>query len=242
MMFLLTPPTGRDADREPLTGTLDVRDASHMVLTLRMPDGKEQIMGRNGDSAWSIGPRGVTRVDRTDRPWPVWIESPRYGLVVDMAEMLETGLLPDWNWKREETTNIEPGVERLVATRVKGRSGEPDRIDVQINTLTGRVKRMEIKWPEGGMPRMPRDGTDMRGDGEGDHRPPPMDGRRPPRGDGHGIQRGAPGRGPDGPGGGQGNVPMGPPGSIVIVPEPPVTFTDGWFTAEHHAPKATTQP
>jgi hypothetical protein len=156
--------------------------------------------------------------------------------------MLETGLLPDWNWKREETTNIEPGVERLVATRVKGRSGEPDRIDVQINTLTGRVKRMEIKWPEGGMPRMPRDGTDMRGDGEGDHRPPLMDGRRPPRGDGHGIQRGAPGRGPDGPGGGPGNVPMGPPGSIVIVPEPPVTFTDDWFTAEHHAPKAITQP
>ena len=275
MMFLLTPPTGRDADREPLTGTLDVRDASHMVLTLRMHDGKEQIMGRNGDSAWSIGPRGVTRVDRTDRPWPVWIESPRYGLVVDMAEMLETGLLPDWNWKREEAANVEPGVERLVATRTKGRSGEPDRIDVQINTLTGRVKRMEIKWPEGGMPRMPRDGTDMRGDGEGDHRPPPMDGRRPPRGDGDGMgsaeghrppprgdgegtppmdgrrpprndgegtQRGAPGRGPDGPGGGPGNVPMGPPGSIVIVPEPPVTFTDDWFTAEHHAPKATTQP
>ena len=275
MMFLLTPPAGREADSDPLTGTLDVRDASHMVLTLRMHDGKEQIMGRNGDSAWSIGPRGVTRVDRTDRPWPVWIESPRYGLVVDMAEMLETGLLPDWNWKREETTNVEPGIERLVATRTKGRSGEPNRIDVQINTLTGRVKRMELKWPEGGMPRTPRDGMDMRGDGEGDHRPPPMDGRRPPRGDGEGmgamdghrppprgdgegmgqmdgrrpphnegeaIPRGAPGRGPEGPGGGPGNVPMGPPGSIVIVPEPPVTFTDDWFTAEHHAPKATTQP
>lgn len=276
VMFLLTPPAGRDADREPLTGTLDVRDANHMVLTLRMPDGKEQILGRNGDSAWSIGPRGVTRVDRTDRPWPVWIESPRYGLVVDMAEMLETGLLPDWNWKREDAVKGEPGVEQLVATRIKGRSGEPNRIDVQINTLTGRVKRMEIKWPEGGMPRMPRDGMDMRGDGEGDHRPPPMDGRRaprgdvegmgamdghrppPPRGDGEGasqmdgrrpprndaegMQRGTPGRGPEGAGGGPGNVPMGPPGSIVIVPEPPVTFTDDWFTAEHHAPKATTQP
>ena len=126
-------------------------------------------MGRNGDSAWSIGPRGVTRVDRTDRPWPVWIESPRYGLVVDRAEMLETGLLPDWNWKREEAVQTEPGVERLVATRTKGRSGEPNSIDVQIDTLTGRVKRMEIKWPEGGMPRMPRDGMDMRGDGDGDH-------------------------------------------------------------------------
>ena len=69
-----------------------------------------------------------------------------------------------------------------------------------------------------------------------------MDGRRPPHNEGEAIPRGAPGRGPEGPGGGPGTVPMGPPGSIVIVPEPPVTFTDDWFTAEHHAPKATTQP
>ena len=78
-----------------------------------------------------------------------------------------------------------------------------------------------------------------RGDGEGMGQ---MDGRRPLRNDGEGMPRGTPGRGPVGAGGGPGNVPMGPPGSIVIVPEPPVTFTDDWFTAEHHAPKATTQP
>jgi hypothetical protein len=82
-------------------------------------------------------------------------------------------------------------------------------------------------------------GGKPRGDGEGMGQ---MDGRRPPHNEGEAMPRGTPGRGPVGAGGGPGNVPMGPPGSIVIVPEPPVTFTDDWFTAEHHAPKATTQP
>ena len=253
VMFLLTPPPAHAAERQPLTGTLDVRDASHMVLTLRTPDGAEHVVGRNGDSAWSIGSRGVTHVDRTDRPWPTWIESPRYGLLVDMAEMLETGLLPDWSWRRAEAPTQQPGVERLVATRGTSVAGEPDRIDVQIDTVTGRVKRMEITWPESGTPRMARDGSNPRG--AGDHRPPPMDGHRPPpRGDGGGMPPpdaprpprngavGAPARGADGPPGGPGAVPMGPPGSIVIVPEPPVTFTDDWFTAEHHAPRSTGQP
>jgi|GEM_PF-3136502 len=211
VMFLLTPP-GKDSDRPLLSGTLDVRDAKHIVLMLRMPHGAEEIRGRNGDTSWSIDPRGVVHTEPCDRPWPVWIQSPRGGLIVDMAEMLETGLQPGWQWSRNLESNLDPGTELLQATRAQGAPVEPNKISVMIDSLSGKVKRMEISWAEKHMPIIGADGQMRRG-GERGWR---EDGMPPPRG---------------------GVIPMGAPGSIVIVPEPAITFTADWFTAEHYAKK-----
>lgn len=219
VMFILNPPASH-ADRPSLTGTLDVRDARHMVLTLRMPDGREQIRGVNGDAAWLIDADGSARLEPGDHPWPVWIQSPRGGLLVDMAETIESGLAPGWAWSVSKAPNDEAGVEQLVATREQGPRAEPNRISATIDSMTGRVKRLEIGWPTGGVPA-PFEGREARGD-----RPPPppgdMQGHRPPMDAPPGVRGG----------------PMGAPGSMVIIPEPPVTFPDDWFSAARHGAKS----
>ncbi len=214
VMFILEPPN-EHADRPPLTGTLDIRDATHMVLTLRMPDGATEIRGQDGDTAWSISPDGEVHTHPADRPWPAWIMSPRDGLMVDMAEMLETGLLPGWSWSTEPSLESEPGTEHLSATRTDGPPREPNRIDLVIDSLKQRPKRMELSWPQRNtdQPRRPL----------GKHDGPPPHHQRP--------------EGPDGPGGPQKQVhdgigaPMGPPSRMTLLLEPPVQYTDDWFTA-----------
>ena len=233
VMFILNPPAAH-ADRPSLTGTLDVRDARHMVLTVRMPDGREEIHGVNGDSAWAIGPDGSPRVEPSDHPWPVWIRSPRGGLLVDIAETIESGLSPGWSWNVSKPASAEAGTEQLVATREQGPRAEPNRITTTIDSLTGRVKRLEIEWPKGGAPAP----FEQREERSGERPPPPdrVQCHRPPM-DARGGEdriRPSPPLGARGPGGG---APMGAPGSMVIMPEPPVTFPDDWFTAASHQAK-----
>jgi len=253
VMFILSPPSAHP-ERPALTGTLDLRDARHMVLTIRTPDGREQIHGVNGDEAWEIEADGSMHAEPSDHPWPVWIQSPRGGLLVDMAETIESGLAPGWAWSLSKSSSDEAGVEQLVATREKGPRAEPNRIVASIDAMSGRVKRLEIKWPEGGAPA-PFEGRPAPG---ADRPPPPgaMQGHRPPmdatRGEergpsgpppfGPGMHRGQrpgdPGQGPPpgarGPGGG---APMGAPGDMVIIPEPAITFPDDWFDAARHTGK-----
>lgn len=238
VMFVLHPPQVH-ANRPPLTGTLDVRDARHMVLTLRMPDGREEVRGVNGDAAWRIGPDGAHHSEPADHPWPVWIRSPRGGLIVDMADAIESGLVPGWTWSVTRGT----GEDHLLATRDGGPGGEPNRIEATIDTMTGRVRRVEIAWPQPAAPfepgshrpPPPPDGDMSRGDDRprpGDDLIPggldPADGQRPPP---H-APGGAPDHGPRPPRGPM--SPVGAPGGMVIVPEPPITFPADWFTAARH--------
>jgi hypothetical protein len=251
-MFVVSPPTVHQ-DRPPISGTIDVRDSSHMVLTLRTPDGREEIFGRDGDRCWSLVD-GQVREMPSGRPWPVWIQSPRGGLLVDLPEMIESGLLTGWNWTREPGKSGEPGTSRLVATRKPGPPAEPVRIEVVTN---GTIKRAEIGWAAaerraGGEPNpMPRQGASDRpgrgdrppprmDDSEGDRRPPPprMDGSEgdrppPPRADR------ADGNRPPPP---EANHVMhaGVPGSLVLIPEPAISFPAGWFSPERLVPKAAT--
>ena len=217
VMFLLNPPDFA-SDRPTLTGTLDVRDERHMVLTLRLPEGGEETHGIDGDRAWSIDRAGRVHDEPADHPWPVWIRSPRGGLLVDMAEAIESGLVPGWSWSVSRAEMGETGIDRLVATREQGPRAEPNRITASIDARSGRVKRLEIEWPNGGAPA-PFAGRD------GD-RPPP-----PPGGVG---ARPRPIDGPPHPPTGGARDPMGAPGSMVIVPEPPITFADDWFSAARH--------
>ena len=228
VMFILNPPSAH-AGKPTLSGTLDVRDARHMVLTVRTPDGREEIHGVDGDAAWAIDPDGTVRSEPADHPWPVWIQSPRGGLLVDMAETIESGLAPGWAWSVSKPVDVEIGTEQLIATREQGPRAEPNRIVATIDPMSGRVKRLEIEWPKGGAPA-PFEGREGRG---GDRPPPPRDGRPAPF-------EGRESRGGDHPppphaGGTQGlRAPMGAPGSMVIMPEPPITFPDEWFAAKSH--------
>ena len=65
VMFLLNPPA-HESDRPTLTGTLDVRDARHMVLTIRRPDGREVVHGISGDTAWMSKAKGLALKARTE--------------------------------------------------------------------------------------------------------------------------------------------------------------------------------
>lgn len=244
VMFLLNPPA-HESERPTLTGTLDVRDARHMVLTIRRPDGREVVHGISGDTAWRIDASGEVHDEPADHPWPVWIRSPRGGLLVDIAETIESGLAPGWTWS---VTKAEAGEDRLVAQREGGPRAEPTRMQASIDAQTGRVKRLQIEWPSGGAPMPPdRDADDAR------RPPPPPDGRphphppmgapapeaggmRPPHDRAGGPSQDGP-RPPRGDHAGAPAPPMGPPSSMVIVPEPPVTFTDDWFTPARHMPE-----
>lgn len=225
VMFILHPPTV-DAGRPSLTGTLDVRDARHMVLTLRRPDGSEVVHGLDGDRAWCVEPSGEVRDEPADHPWPVWIRSPRGGLLVDIAESIESGLSTGWNWKVSKSST---GADQLVAAREGGPRAEPNRLVASIDPQSGRVRSLEIEWPKGGAPAPFEDHAAPRGDRPP---PPPHEGatRPPPPRDG------VPQRPP--PREARADGPMGAPGSMVIVPEPPVTFPSDWFSASSHAPKA----
>ena len=262
-MFVVSPPA-MHRDRPPISGTIDVRDASHMVLTLRTPDGREEIFGRDGDRCWSLVD-GQLREMPSGRPWPVWIQSPRGGLLVDLPEMIESGLSPGWSWTREQGKPEDPGTSRLVATRKPGPPAEPVRIEVVTNDLHGTVKRAEIGWAatdrragaespgmspqgvsdrpgRGDRPPPPR--LDDSEESDGDRRPPPRmhgpDGDRspPPRMDGSDRDR----RPPPPADRTEGDRPplppanhvmhAGIPGSLVLIPEPPITFPAGWFSPE----------
>ena len=247
VMFLLNPPAF-DSDRPSLTGTLDVRDARHMVLTLRRPDGALEIRGLDGDRAWRIDASGQVHDEPADHPWPVWIQSPRGGLLVDIAETIETGLAPGWTWS---VTRDASGADRLVASRQGGPRAEPQHLVASIDPQTGRVKRLEIEWPTAAAPqgegpsprgdRPPRRPMEGEGAGEppmrahGPGGPPPMPragrGGPPPRGEGAGPEPRTQG-GADRP-----PPPLGAPSSMVILPEPPVAFPEGWFSAQTHLSK-----
>ncbi len=217
VIFQLIPPKDRP-DGPDFIGSLDIRDAKHLVMTIRQPDGTIEVRGRDGERYWMIDREGKLRDLPSDMPWPTWVQSPRGGLLVDMAEAVSQGLNDEWKWSRGDTQmeNMPSKAgDHLIATRVKNKPQEPNKIDVRINQATGLATYIEMSWPEnpqpphgvgGGEKAGPmRDGPmngegrpPRRMDGEGGMGDGPMNGEgRPPRRmDGEGAMR----DGPHGPG------------------------------------------
>jgi hypothetical protein len=246
VIFQLIPPKDRP-DGPDFIGSLDIRDAKHLVMTIRQPDGTIEVRGRDGERYWMIDREGKLRDLPSDMPWPTWVQSPRGGLLVDMAEAVSQGLNDEWKWSRGDTqmenTPSKAG-DHLIATRVKNKPQEPNKIDVRINQATGLATHIEMWWPENPQPPHGVGGGDKSGpmrDGpmNGEGRPPRrMDGEgRPPRRmDGEGAMRDGP-RGPGSKDGAQAkgpkpSVPMGPPSKMTLIVEPPITFDAAWFTPE----------
>ena len=220
VIFQLIPPKDRP-DGPDFIGSLDIRDAKHLVMTIRQPDGTIEVRGRDGERYWMIDREGQLRDLPSDMPWPTWVQSPRGGLLVDMAEAVSQGLNDEWKWSRGETqmenSPLKSG-DHLIATRVKNKPQEPNKIDVRINQATGLATHIEMCWPENTQPPHGVGGGDKSGpirDGSmnGEGRPPRrMDGDGA-RGDGPrgpGSKDGAMRDGPRGPGSNDGAMRNGP--------------------------------
>jgi hypothetical protein len=122
VFFQLLPPKDR-ADGPDFIGTLDIRDAKHLVMTIRQPDGTIEVRGRDGDYYWMIDREGKLRDLPSDMPWPTWVQSPRGGLLVDMAEAVSQGLNDEWKWSRAdaqlENTASKAGDHLIVLEAMK---------------------------------------------------------------------------------------------------------------------------
>ncbi len=255
VIFQLIPPKDRPEGPD-FIGSLDIRDAKHLVMTIRQPDGTIEVRGRDGERYWMIDREGKLRDLPSDMPWPTWVQSPRGGLLVDMAEAVSQGLNDEWKWSRGDTqmeNTSSKASDHLIATRVKNKPQEPNKIDVRINQATGLATHIEMWWPENPQPPHGVGGGDKAGPmRDGPMRDGPMNGEgRPPRrmdgdggmGDGPrgpGSKDGPMRDGPRGPGSKDGpppkgpklGVPMGPPSKMILIVEPPITFDAAWFTPE----------
>ena len=220
-------PPGEDAPRR-ASGTLDVRDATHVRLDLDLPDGRRMVRATDGARAWVIEPGADVRELPGDAPWPRWIETPEGDLLVDRLDVLLADLAAGYDIARCDAD----GRMQLCATRVDRAFRGPERVVLVLDPDTKRVLRASFAFGDRPPPpphgdRLPPHADRPRAHADGP--PPAARGDRPPAPGMH------PPGGPPGPRGARRPEPR----SIVVerVALPEGGLPEGWF-----APPAVTRP
>ncbi len=215
-------PPAIHGDRPPLSGTLEVLDDTHFLVTLTMPGGETAIFARDGDTVWHSDHADFVSVHIPEGkgfPTPAWIAQRDGTLLVGaLGSMLERF---DSRYAIAEVVeSTQPGLRCLEAARVVDGDHLPTAARLWIND-DDRVQRMEVTWdrpttgddgargPEGA-----RDRRDRRGDATAPPPPPP-----PPSG-----------------------VPGGPPSRMVLERMGTVELEPGRFSAPAGARPALVPP
>jgi len=159
------------------TGTLDVRDDTHVRLELTFSDGRTMVRGIDGRTSWVNSADGEILSVPSDAPWPRFIETPEGDFLADRMDAVLGDIGANYEIARCGTS----GEERICASILDREFRGPENIVLTLEPGSHRVQRAEFTF---GPPEHGR-GPEGRG----------PEGRRP---EGRGPEaRGPEGRGPD---------------------------------------------
>lgn len=137
------------------TGTLDVRDDTHVRLELTFSDGRTMVRGIDGRTSWVNSPDGEILSVPSDAPWPRFIETPEGDFLADRMDALLGDIGANYEIARCSTS----GEERICASIMDRGFRGPENIVLTLEPGSHRVQRAEFTFggPErgrghGGMP------------------------------------------------------------------------------------------
>jgi hypothetical protein len=141
------------------TGTLDVRDDTHVRLELTFSDGRTMVRGIDGQTSWVNSADGEILSVPSDAPWPRFIETPEGDFLADRMDAVLGDIGANYEIARCSTS----GEERICASIVDRGFRGPENIVLTLEPGSHRVQRAEFTFgpPEhgrghGGMPPMRR--------------------------------------------------------------------------------------
>ena len=229
------------------TGTLDVRDDTHVRLELTFSDGRTMVRGIDGHTSWVNSAEGEILSVPSDAPWPRFIETPEGDFLADRMDAVLGDIGANYEIARCSTS----GEERICASIMDRGFRGPENIVLTLEPGSHRVQRAEFTFggPErgrghGGMPPKRRgEGAPAMIDEAASSKPTAEtgsgrpDARSAQRGGG-GAGRPRPERGPatlagpsTGGGGGREGGRRAEPRTVTIerVDVPGGAFADNWF-------------
>jgi hypothetical protein len=137
------------------TGTLDVRDDTHVRLELTFSDGRTMVRGIDGQTSWVNSADGEILSVPSDAPWPRFIETPEGDFLADRMDAVLGDIGANYEVARCSTS----GEERICASIVDRGFRGPENIVLTLEPGSHRVQRAEFTFgpPEhgrghGGMP------------------------------------------------------------------------------------------
>jgi hypothetical protein len=130
------------------TGTLDVRDDTHVRLELTFSDGRTMVRGIDGQTSWVNSADGEILSVPSDAPWPRFIETPEGDFLADRMDAVLGDIGANYEIARCSTS----GEERICASIVDRGFRGPENIVLTLEPGSHRVQRAEFTFggPERG--------------------------------------------------------------------------------------------
>ena len=130
------------------TGTLDVRDDTHVRLELTFSDGRTMVRGIDGHTSWVNSADGEILSVPSDAPWPRFIETPEGDFLADRMDAVLGDIGANYEIARCGTS----GEERICASIMDRGFRGPENIVLTLEPGSHRVQRAEFTFgpPEHG--------------------------------------------------------------------------------------------